>query len=153
MHTLPPWCPTTLKRITKSPKLHLLDAGLLAALRGIAPGRVRRDRKVFGPILETFALGELFKLASWANDRYEFFHFRDKDRREVDIVIEDSRRQIVGVELNASATVSQEDFSGLRRLAAGSGANFRLGLVLYDHDRTVESGERMAAAPIASLWS
>ena len=101
----------------------------------------------------TAVLGELLKLASWAEDRYEFSHFRDKERNEVDIVIEDTRGRIVGVEVKASATVTERDFSGLRRLAAASGERFAMGIVLYDHDRTVPFGRRMAAAPVSSLWA
>jgi hypothetical protein len=33
IRTLPPWHSTALKRLTKTPKLHFLDSGLLAALR------------------------------------------------------------------------------------------------------------------------
>ena len=153
VQTLPPWYTNALKRTTKSPKLHFLDAGLLAALRGITPDRLRRGRTPFGAVLETFVLGELLKLASWADDRYEFWHFRDKERNEVDIVIEDRFGQIVGVEVKASATVSGGDFSGLHRLAAAAGERFAFGLVLYDHDLTVPFGERLAAAPVSALWS
>ena len=153
VHTLPPWYTNTLKRLTKSPKLHFLDAGLLAALRGITPDHLRRDRTPFGPLLETFVLSELLKLATWADDRYAFSHFRDKERNEVDIVIENGRGQIVGVEVKASATVSARDFSGLRRLAAGAGERFVMGLVLYDQDSTVPFGGQMIAAPISALWS
>ena len=153
VHTLPPWYTNTLKRLVKSPKLHFLDAGLLAALRGITPERLRRDRTPFGSLLETFVLGELLKLASWNDDRYTFAHFRDKERNEVDIVIEDGRGRIVGVEVKASATVSAGDFSGLRHLAAGAGERFSSGLVLYDHDQTVPFAERMAAVPVSTLWS
>ena len=153
VHTLPPWYTNNLKRLVKSPKLHFLDAGLLAALRGITPQRLRRDRTPFGPLLETFVLGELLKLASWPDDRYTFAHFRDKGRNEVDIVIEDGRGRIVGVEVKASATVSAGDFSGLRHLAAGAGERFSSGLVLYDHDQTVPFAERMAAVPVSTLWS
>ncbi len=153
VHTLPPRYANTLKRSTKSPKLHFLDAGLLAALRGISPDRVRRDRKVFGPLLETFVLGELLKLAGWGNNRYTFLHFRDKDRNEVDIVIEDRHGQVVGIDVKASATVSHGDFSGLRRLASDCGKNFKMGLVLYDHDRTVAFSDNMAAVPVSALWS
>lgn len=153
VHTLPPWYTNALKRISKSPKLHFLDAGLLAALRGIAPDRLRRDRTPFGAILETFVLGELLKLAGWAEDRYGFSHFRDKDGNEVDIVIEDGSGQIVGIEVKASATVSNRDFSGLRRLAAATGERFASGLVLHDHDRTLPFGPRMAAVPVSALWS
>ena len=151
--TLPPWYTNALKRVTKSPKLHFLDAGLLAALRGITPAHLRRDRTPFGAMLETFTLGELLKIASWSGDRYIFSHFRDKERNEVDIVIEDGLGRILGIEVKASATVSSGDFAGLRRLAAATGERFALGLILYDHDRTVPFGERLAAAPVSTLWS
>ena len=153
VHALPPWYANVLKRVTKSPKLHFLDSGLLAALRAITPDRLRRDRTPFGAILETFAFGELLKLASWSDDRYTFSHFRDKERNEVDIVIEDGRGRIVGVEVKASATVSKKDFSGLRRLATACGDRFALGLVLYDHEQTVPFGERLYAVPISTLWA
>ncbi len=153
VHTLPPWYTNTLKRLTKSSKLHFLDAGLLAALRGIRPDHLRRDRTPFGPLLETFVLSELLKLATWADDRYAFSHFRDKEHNEVDIVIENGRGQIVGVEVKASATVSARDFSGLHRLAAGAGERFVMGLVLYDHDSSVPFDSQMAAVPISALWS
>ena len=152
VHFLPPWYTNALKRVTKSPKLHFLDAGLLAALRGITPDRLRRDRTPFGAVLETFVLGELLKLASWADDRYTFSHFRDKERNEVDIVIEDGLGRVAGIEVKASATVSERDFSGLRRLATAAGESFTLGLVLYDGERTVSFGDRTAAVPISALW-
>ncbi len=153
VYALPPWYASALKRIAKSPKLHFLDAGLLAALRGITPDRLRRDRTPFGAILETFVFGELLKLASWSDDRYTFSHFRSKERHEVDIVIEDGRGRVVGIEAKASATVSSRDFAGLRRLANACGDRFALGLVLYDHEQTIPFGERMVAAPISTLWS
>ena len=153
VRALPPWYTNALKRVTKSPKLHFLDAGLLAALRGLTPQRLRRDRTQFGAVLETFVLGELLKLAGWAEDRSALSHFRDKERNEVDFVIEDGLGRIVGVEVKASATVTGRDFSGLRRLAKGTGERFVLGLVLYDHEQTVPFGGRMAAAPVSALWS
>ena len=151
--SLQPWFSNALKRLTKTPKLHFLDAGLLAALRDITPARVRKDKTLFGPILETFVLAELLKLASWSDDRYGFSHFRDKERKEVDIVIEDRRGRVVGIEVKASATVTSRDFAGLRRLAEACGDRLVLGLVLHDHEHIVPFGERLLAAPISALWS
>ncbi len=153
VRTLQPWYTNTLKRLTKSPKLHFLDSGLLATLKDLSLDRLNRERALFGPLLESFVFGELLKLASWSDDRYAFSHFRDKDRNEVDLVIEDRRGRVVGIEVKASATVSKGDFSGLHHLAAAGGDRFVLGLVLYDHDRTVPFGDRMAAAPLSTLWS
>lgn len=152
VHTLQPWYTNTLKRLVKTPKLHFLDAGLLAALKGITPKHLHRDRSRFGPILETFVFGELMKLAGWADDRYDFWHFRDKEKNEVDIVIENGQGQVVGIEVKAAATIAHKDFAGLRRLAADCGDRFVLGLVLYDHEYTLPFGDRMYVAPISTLW-
>lgn len=153
IHTLQPWFSNKLKRLTKSPKLHFLDAGWLASLRGISPENIRKDKTQFGVVLQTYVFGELQKIASWSEERYSFSHFRDKDRNEVDIVIENRLGQIIGIEVKSSATVSSSDFSGMKKLAEACGDKFVQGLVLYDHDQTVPFGERMMAAPLSSLWS
>jgi hypothetical protein len=150
--TLQPWYTNELKRLVKTPKLHFLDSGLLAAPRNTSPTRLGGDRIPLGAILETFILAELLKLASWHDERIEFFHFRDRDDYEVDIVIEDPRGHVVGIEVKAAATVTATDFSGLRKLAEACGKRFVLGLVLYDHDTTVPFGEKLFALPIATLW-
>jgi len=152
IRTIPPWHSNTLKRLTKTPKLHFLDAGLLAAMRDVSPQHIEQDRSAFGAILETFVLTELLKMASWFAERLEFSHFRDQNQNEVDVVIENRRGQIIGIEVKAAATVSRSDFHGLRRLAETSGDRFVLGMVLYDHDQVVPFGDRMFAVPLCALW-
>ena len=152
VYTLQPWFTNRLKRLTKSPKLHFLDAGLLAAMRDVSPDTVQRDKTAFGPILETFVFSELRKIASWSEQRCSFSHFRDKDKNEVDIVLENRRGEIVGIEVKSSATVSGDDFSGMRKLAEACGKKFVQGLVLYDHDQVVPFADNMFAAPLSCLW-
>jgi len=153
VHTLQPWFTNRLKRLTKSPKLHFLDAGLLAAMRDVSPDEVRRDKTSFGAILETFVFSELRKIATWSEQRCTFSHFRDKDKNEVDIVLENRRGEVVGIEVKSSATVSAGDFSGMRKLADACGKKFAQGMVLYDHDQVVPFGENMFAAPLSCLWA
>ncbi|HLJ64135.1 MAG TPA: ATP-binding protein [Stellaceae bacterium] len=152
IRTLPPWHSNALKRLTKTPKLHFLDSGLLAALRRATPERIAGDRGALGPILETFVFAELLKIAGAAGERLTFSHYRDKDRYEVDIVMEDHGGRVVGVEVKASATATSHDFRGLRRLAEAVGNRFALGLVLYDHGQAVPFGDRLWAAPLSCLW-
>lgn len=152
VQSLQPWFNNRLKRLIKSPKLHFLDSGLLAAMRDVSPEVVRRDKTSFGPILETFVYGELKKIVTWSDQRCTFSHFRDKDKNEVDIVLENRRGEIVGIEVKASATVSPKDFSGMRKLAEASGKKFVQGLVLYDHDQVVPFADNMFAAPLSCLW-
>lgn len=152
IHTLPPWYSNRLKRLTKTPKLHFMDSGLLAALQGLSLEKLRIERKLFGSLLETFVVTELLKLASWSELRLEFSHFRDKELNEIDIVLQNRSGQIAGIEVKASATVNHADFSGLRKLATACPKQFVFGLVLYDHDKVIPFGENMVAAPLSTLW-
>jgi predicted AAA+ superfamily ATPase len=154
IRTLPPWFTNELKRLIKTPKLTFLDSGLLASLRGLTPARIAEDRGPFGALLETFVFAEALKLASWSDaGPFEFFHFRDKEQNEVDVVIENPDGQLIGLEVKAAASVNASDFGGLRKLAEAAGKRFVAGFVLYDHNQVVPFGDRLFAAPISSLWT
>ncbi|RUM96729.1 ATP-binding protein [Pseudaminobacter arsenicus] len=153
VRTLAPWSSNRLSRLIKTPKLHFLDSGLLATLREDEQGTLQQDRTRFGALLETFVVSELLKLASWSERRVSFSHYRTKDQDEVDVVIEDRRGRIIGIEVKASATVRAQDFRGLRQLQEAVGNRFVRGLVLHDHDRVTPFGEKLQAAPLSLLWS
>lgn len=153
VRTLAPWSSNRLSRLIKTPKLHFLDSGLLATLREDEDEKVRQDRTRFGALLESFVVSELLKLASWSERRMSFSHYRTKDQDEVDVVIEDRRGRIIGIEVKASATVRPQDFRGLRQLQEALGDRFVRGLVLHDHDRVTPFGEKLQAAPLSVLWS
>ncbi|BAP88729.1 ATPase (AAA+ superfamily)-like protein [Burkholderiales bacterium GJ-E10] len=150
--TVQPWFTNARKRIIKTPKLHFLDSGLLATVRGLSFKRVKADRGTFGALLESFVFAEVLKLMTASDLRLTPHHFRDRDGREVDIVLERDDGTIVGIEVKASATVKTGDFSGLRALAEACGDRFAFGVVLYDSPNFVPFGDRLAAAPLSSLW-
>ncbi len=56
---------------------------------------------------------QLSRHASWRDDPIAFYHFRDKDGAEVDIILEGSDQRVAGVEVKAAATVTTKDFRGL----------------------------------------
>lgn len=151
--TLQPWFTNVLKRIVKTPKLHFLDPGLLASARGLTFDRVKTDRGAFGALLESFVFSEVLKLMTASDLRLAPYHFRDRDMREVDIVLERDDGMIAGIEVKASATVKAGDFSGLRALGDACGDRFAFGAVLYDNTDVVPFGDRLAAVPLSSLWS
>ena len=151
--TVQPWITNALKRIVKTPKLHFLDSGLLATVRGLSFDRIKADRGTFGALLESFVFAEVLKLMTASDLRLTPHHFRDRDGREVDIVLERDDGTIVGIEVKASATVKAGDFGGLRALAEACGDRFAFGVVLYDSADVVPFGDRLAAAPLSSLWN
>lgn len=151
--TVQPWFTNALKRIVKTPKLHFLDSGLLASARGLTFDRVKTDRGAFGGPLESFVFSEVLKLMTASDLRLTPYHFRDRDMREVDIVLERDDGKIAAIEVKASATVKAGDFAGLRALAEACGDRFAFGAVLYDNTDVVPFGDRLVAAPLSNLWN
>ncbi len=153
VHRLSPWFRNRLNRLVKTPKLHFLDSGLLAAMLGLTAEQVAKDRSKFGALLETFVLSEVMKQAGWMDGTYTFHHYRDKDQDEVDLVVEDESGATIGIEVKAGATVRASDFKGIRKLAAICGGDLKLGVVLYDGTQIVPFGDRLFAAPFSCLWN
>ena len=147
-----PWFRNPLTRLVKTPKLHFLDSGLLAAMLGATAERIARDRSVLGPVLETFVFSEVMKQAAWLDDGCVLHHYRDKDQDEIDIVAESDSGSLIGIEVKAAASVNTADFKGLRKLAGAYHDNLKLGVVLYDGEGIVPFGDRMFAAPISCAW-
>jgi len=149
---LPPWHTNRLSRLVKTPKLHIGDTGLAAALLGVNAKDLAVDRELLGQFLETFIYQELRRESSGHEDDIRFHHFRDKDGYEVDLVLEKGTRQIAGVEVKAAATVTNADFRGLRKLASAAQNRFVAGVVLYDGEHSVSFGDSLYAVPIRRLW-
>jgi predicted AAA+ superfamily ATPase len=152
LRLLPPWYSNRLSRLVKTPKLHMGDPGLAAALLGANRDALAADRALLGQLLETFVFQELARQASWRDDVTGFFHFRDKDGAEVDIVVEGGAHAVAGIEVKAGATVTAADFRGLRKLAQAAGRRFARGVVLYDGNTALTFGERFHAVPLRTLW-
>ena len=125
---LPPWHRNQLSRLVKTPKLHIGDTGLGCALLGVTPRALAKDRELLGQYLESFVLQELKRQSVCQDVPLEFFHYRDRDQVEVDIVIERGAREVAGVEVKAAATVTPSDFRGLRKLKKAVGERFAKGL-------------------------
>ena len=149
---LQPWHTNRISRMVKTPKLYLNDTGIASSLLGMTSESLYEDRAIFGQMLETFVYQELRREASWYEEDFKFYHYRTRDKREVDIVIERSASQLVGVEIKASSTVTARDFSGLRQLKAYAGSRFVKGVILYDGETSIGFGENMYAIPIRFLW-
>jgi predicted AAA+ superfamily ATPase len=146
------WARNRLHRVVKTPKLQFIDSGLLATLIGLTAQEVQQDRTRFGNVLESFVYGELLKATATAEGEYALMYYRDADKVEVDVVIENAAGQLIGVEVKASATVKPSDLKGLRKWSGLAGDQFKMGILLYDGDQTMPLGDNMWAAPLATLW-
>jgi uncharacterized protein len=149
---LAPWHRNSAKRLIKTPKVHLVDSGLAASLSGISTDDWLTKRDKFGHLLESFVLQQLIAQAGWTDHDLRFWHYRDKDQVEVDVVITRGSK-VWGVEVKASATLHHSDGNGLRRLAAQTGTDFQTGIVFYDGTTILPlDGPKILAVPLKMLW-
>jgi predicted AAA+ superfamily ATPase len=150
-HPLPAWSTNVGKRFVKMPKVILSDTALAAHLLNITLERLAEDSGLLGSLLENFVCMELVKQAAWSRENPQLFHWRTHGQQEVDLVLESGSR-LVGIEIKARASVTADDFKGLRALAAEARERFVRGVVLHGGREMLPFGENMVAMPVSALW-
>ncbi len=149
---LPPWHRNEATRLIKTPKVHVLDSGLAATLSGLGTADHNARRERFGHLLETYVVQQLMAQGACTDPDLRFWHYRDKDQVEVDLVITKGRKTW-GVEVKAGATAMPADGQGLRRLADRAGRDWQGGVLLYAGQSAFPmDGAHNLAIPLAWLW-
>jgi predicted AAA+ superfamily ATPase len=129
------------------------DSGLLCHLRGDVAEGLLTNRMACGNIVENFAIMEVMKLITWHKEALQPYHFSIHKGAEVDLVLEDGRKQLYGIEVKSTVAVNTDDFKGLRKLAEVAGEKFKRGIVLYTGEHVVGGfGNDMLAVPMSALW-
>ena len=149
--TIPAWSANLTSRLVKSPKVMLLDTGLLCHLLGVDAARLAEGGPIAGPVLETFVVNELLKQISWSEERPSLFHYRTHKQQEVDIVLETRAGTVVGIEVKKTASPTASDFAGLRHLKDAAGGRFRRGVLLCMVPEPVAFAPDLVACPVAAL--
>jgi len=129
----------------------MADPGMAAHLLNVEPGALGRDAALVGQMFETFAATELLAHIETAPEEVQMFHLRDRDGKEVDIVLQ-SRGSIVGVEVKSSSVVGRDDARGLLWLRDRLGADFAGGVILSSASVPFQIDERIWALPLSALW-
>jgi predicted AAA+ superfamily ATPase len=150
---IPAWSSNLTTRAISTPKLIVTDSGLGGRLIGMTEERAKDPTAPVGPLLENFAIGEVARQLTWAEEPVQLFHYRDRDKAEVDMVLEHASGTVIGLEVKAAETVRAEDFRGLRHLASRLGDRFRAGFVLYAGEQQLPFGDRLTALPMSALWT
>lgn len=148
---LPVWHSKRLKRLTQTPKVHVVDPGMACHAMNVDAGVLGRDAVLVGQVFETFVAAEMATHIETAKEETSIFHFRDRDGHEVDVVLE-QRGRIVGLEVKSSTSVDRTDAKGLIWLRDKIGDDFHYGAVLYSGKIPFEIDDRIWALPLSSLW-
>lgn len=149
---LPAWSSNLGKQLIKTPKVILSDTGLLAHLTGVQINQLNQGNGAIGPLFENFVAMEITKQITWSHTQPQLFHFRTLRGQEVDLLLEDRKRRIVGIEVKASSTVTANDFKNLKILSEIAGKKFHLGIVIYTGSEIIPFGKDLYAVPVQGLW-
>ena len=155
---IPAWSRNALGRAIRRPKLHLGDSGIAAALAGTSAQALAEPASPdAGRLLETFVVNEIARQLSSVPGRPALRHYRDRDGREIDLIVEWRDGSIVAAEVKATqspTTAGLAHVAWLRdRLDAVSQGAFRAGVLLHTGHQNVKVGDRLFMVPIDSLWA
>lgn len=116
VHRLPAWHRNVRKQITKSPKLHFLDSGVLCRLLNIRDTDQLRTHPLIGGIFESWVVSEIAK--SWTNRGLppKLMHYRESRGLEID-VIDETSGALRAIEAKSAATVIPRFLQPLQQLA------------------------------------
>src|SRR5690606_36456806 len=146
------WHNKRAKRLGTAPTVHLADSGFATWHCGIGAATQLMKNTMWRHLLETFVVNEIRKLATWAKLPVELYHSRMDTGKEVDLVLEDPRGRIVGIEVKAAASASSRDLSGLMELRKAAGKNWVRGIVLHPGASVTPFGKDLHAVPLNALW-
>lgn len=151
------WGSTLGSRVTKRPKYHITDSLIAARLLRVTADQLnQREPSVmtqFGSLLESFAVGELRRLASFEDRLQDFGHWRDPERAEVDLVVEDESGTVRAFEVKASSSISPSDGQNLNKLRERLGSKFAGGAVLHLGQYAYPLNGNILAVPLDALWA
>ena len=85
---LHPYSNNLLKRLVKTPKLYFYDTGLVSHLTRWSNAEVLEYGAMNGAILENYVVSEIAKTYLNCGQEPYMYYYRDKDAREIDIVLE-----------------------------------------------------------------
>ncbi len=149
---LMPWTANRSRRLVKAAKIHLADSGFAAHLSGIASPPDLLKSPAYGPLLESFVVGEVRRLSGWSRTPVTTHHYRTEQGREVDLMLEDPRGRVVGIEVKASGSIGHSDLAGLKDLRETAGDRWVRGIVLHIGSGMTAFAKDLHAVPLSALW-
>ena len=149
-----PWTKTDYARVGKQSRLFMVDSGLMTTLLRWKMDQVRFDSDRSGKLMETFAFNEIMAQVDAEDGRYELFHYRDREKREIDFLIEREDNALLGIEIKAGSAVGKNDFKHMKWFQNNlAKSQTFIGIILYTGEFPASFGNSLWAVPFGLLWS
>lgn len=152
-HRLPAWATNFTTRAKHHPKVHLVDSGLACDVLGVSAEQLAvPTNAVAGALFESFVVNEIVRQQAWSQQRVLLGHFRDREKREVDLILEARDGRVAAIEMKVARDVDESDFKWLTYLRDRLGDRFANGIVVHLGERPVSFGDRLTAVPVSAVW-
>jgi hypothetical protein len=149
-----PWTKTDYARVGKQSKIFMADSGLMSSLLRWNMDQVRFDSDRSGKLIETFAFNEIMAQIDAGDGRYKLFHYRDREKREIDFLIEREDNALLGVEIKAGSAVNKDDFKHIKWFQKNLVKKQEfIGVILYTGQYPASFGHNLWAIPFGLLWA
>lgn len=149
-----PWTRTDYERVGKQSKIYMTDSGTMSAILRYRMDQIEMDPDRSGKLIETFIFNELAALIDTSNGKYQLFHYRDREKREIDFLIERDDQALLGIEVKAGSAISEADFKHLKWFRDHIAKNrLFIGIVLYTGSQLGSIGKQLYAVPISAMWN
>jgi predicted AAA+ superfamily ATPase len=149
-----PWTRTDYDRVGKQSKLFMTDCGLMASILGWQMDQVALDTDRSGKLIETFVFNEIAAQLDASDGVYELFHYRDREQREIDFLIQRDDGALLGIEVKAGSAIGKNDFRHLRWFKEHLAKDRPfVGIVLYTGEFPGSMGDNLWAVPFGALWA
>mgnify|MGYP003669114748 CR=1 FL=1 len=148
-----PWTNTDYDRVGKQDKLFMTDSGLMASLLGWNMDQVKLDTDRSGKLIETFAFNELVSQIDTSDGLYQLWHYRDRQQREIDFLVEREDGAMIGIEIKAGTNIGSNDFRHMKwfQETLVHDRPFK-GIILYSGEHIASFGDDMIAVPFGALF-
>ncbi len=138
------------KRQIKTPKLYFSDTGLVCYLTGWHTAKSAASGAMAGQLLECWAVSELYK-SYWHRGREApLWYYRDKEKREVDVLIAEEGR-VFPLEIKLAGNPSKRDAAAMEYLER-NGVPCGPGVVLCPIGNPYPITEKVSAYPVSEVW-
>lgn len=108
VYLLQPYSANIEKRVVKTAKLYFMDTGLAAYLTRWSNPDVMQSGAMAGTFFETYVISEIIKSFSNNGEEPPIYFYRDKDKYEIDLLIEQNNI-LYPVEIKKTASPSSDD--------------------------------------------
>ena len=145
------WHETDYDGLGKRSKFFAADTGMMASLLNWSEEEVNFDSDRAGKLVETWVYNQLAPQIDLEGD-FTITQFRDKQKREIDFMVANSKGATLGIEVKAGSDVGKGDFKHLAwfRDNIAQGKPFT-GVVLYAGATTLPFGKNLYAVPLGAI--